>query len=99
MAWQRYYTIEHVETILRRVAKFRANASNALFLISWFMGSINIENLHPLECGVGRLKFRRDRRPGFSIEPIWSFYPKYAFDFVRKLAAWAFVYFKLRRIY
>ena len=31
MAWQRYYTIDHVETILRRVAQTRANASNALF--------------------------------------------------------------------
>src|ERR1700693_5994726 len=34
LAWQRYYTVDHVETILRRVAKTRANASNALFLIT-----------------------------------------------------------------
>ena len=66
MAWQRYYTIEHVETMLRRVAATRANASNALFLITWFMGSINIEHIHPLESGFLRLKFRRDRRPGFA---------------------------------
>jgi len=53
-AWQRYYTIDHVETILRRVASTKANASNALFLISWFMGSINIEHIHPLEGGFLR---------------------------------------------
>jgi hypothetical protein len=32
-AWQRYYTIDHIETVLRRVASVEANASNALFLL------------------------------------------------------------------
>ncbi len=66
LAWQRYYTIEHIETVLRRVASTEANASNALFLITWFKGSIDFENIHPLEGGFLRLKFRRDRRPGFA---------------------------------
>ena len=56
MAWQRYYTIEHVETILRRVASTKASPSNALFLITWFMGAINIERIHPLESGLLRLQ-------------------------------------------
>jgi hypothetical protein len=99
MAWQRYYTIEHVETVIRRVAASKANASNALFLITWFVGSINIEHLHPLECGLLRLKSRRDRRPGLPIEPIWSFYPKYYAAFASKLVRWTALYFKLRRIY
>jgi radical SAM superfamily enzyme YgiQ (UPF0313 family) len=99
MAWQRYYTIEHIETILRRVAMTKANASNALFLITWFTGSINIEHIHPLEGGFLRLKFRRDRRPGFAIEPIWSFYPKYFTEVASKLVRWASLYFKLRMIY
>ena len=71
--------------MLRRVAATKANASNALFLITWFMGSINIENIHPLEGGFLRLKFRRDRRPGLPIEPIWSFYPKYFVEIAVKL--------------
>jgi hypothetical protein len=99
MAWQRYYTIEHVETILRRVAATKANASNALFLITWFMGSINIERIHPLEGGFLRRRSRRDRRPGFPIEPAWRFYPKYAAEIVGKLARWAALYVRLRRIY
>ena len=99
MAWQRYYTIEHIETVLRRVAVTKANASNALFLITWFMGSINLEHIHPLEGGFLRLKFRRDRRPGFAIEPIWSFYPKYLAGLAIKLVRWTALYFKLRRIY
>src|SRR5664279_4723735 len=99
MAWQRYYTIEHVETVLRRVATTKANASNALFLITWFMGSINIENIHPLESGFLRLKFRRDRRASFPREAVWWFYPKYFAQLAAKLVRWTALYFKLRRIY
>lgn len=98
-AWQRYYTIEHIETVIRRVAVTKANASNALFLITWFMGSINIEHIHPLESGLLRLKFRIDRRPGFVREPMWSFYPKYFVEVFSKLVRWTHLYFKLRRIY
>jgi len=98
-AWQRYYTIEHVETILRRVASTKANASNALFLISWFMGSINIERIHPLEGGFLRRRYRRDRRPGLPIEPAWLFYPKHYGSVIGRLARWTALYFKLRRIY
>jgi radical SAM superfamily enzyme YgiQ (UPF0313 family) len=98
-AWQRYYTIEHVETVIRRVAMTKANASNALFLITWFMGSINLEHIHPLEGGFLRLKFRRDRRSGFPREPVWSFYPKYFAELSSKLVRWTHLYFKLRRIY
>jgi hypothetical protein len=98
-AWQRYYTLPHIETVLRRVAATKANASNALFLITWFMGSINIEHIHPLESGFLRQRFRRDRRPGFAIEPVWSFYPKYAAEIASKLVRWTALYFKLRCIY
>jgi radical SAM superfamily enzyme YgiQ (UPF0313 family) len=99
MAWQRYYTLDHIETILRRVASTRANASNALFLITWFVGSINIEHIHPLESGLLRLKFRRDRRPGRKIEPAWLFYPKYFAEMASKVVRWTALYMKLRRIY
>jgi len=98
-AWQRYYTIEHIETILRRVASTKANASNALFLISWFTGSINIEHIHPLEGGFMRRRYRRDRRPGMPIEPAWLFYPKHYGSVVSRLVRWTVLYLKLRRIY
>jgi radical SAM superfamily enzyme YgiQ (UPF0313 family) len=99
LAWQRYYTTDHIETVLRRVASVGANASNALFLITWFKGSIDLENIHPLESGFLRLKFRRDRRPGFAVEPIWLFYPKYLAASAIKLVRWGTLYLRLRRIY
>jgi hypothetical protein len=99
LAWQRYYTIDHVETVLRRVASVGANASNALFLITWFKGSIDLEKIHPLEGGFLRLKFRRDRRADRPVEPVWRFYPRYGLEVVSKLVQWAWLYVRLRHIY
>jgi radical SAM superfamily enzyme YgiQ (UPF0313 family) len=98
-AWETYYTMEHVETILRRMVAKGGRTGNALLLITWFMGSINIEGVHPLESGGFRMKFRRDRRPGLPILPIWKFYPLYAVESVAKALKWGWLYFKLRRIY
>jgi radical SAM superfamily enzyme YgiQ (UPF0313 family) len=99
MAWETYYTKEHVEAVLRRLIAKRASASNAILLMTWFGGSIHIEGVHPLEAGLFRYKFRRDRRPGFAIEPRWKFYPKYFFESIAKLGRWFTMYAGLRLIY
>src|SRR4029079_1888928 len=62
LAWKRYYTPDHIDTIFRRAAAMRAYSTNVLFLITWFVGSIRFEHVHPLESGFVRRKFRRDRR-------------------------------------
>jgi Radical SAM superfamily len=99
LAWQRYYSFDHIEVVLRRVAASRANAGNALFLITWFKGSVEFEGVHPLEGGFLRRKSRRDRRPGRLIEPVWLFYPRYYSEVAIKLVRWAALYLRLRRIY
>ena len=66
LGWQCYYTFGHMETVLRRVASIGANAGNALFLMTWFKGSIDFENVHPLEGGFLGPKHRRDRRSSFA---------------------------------
>jgi radical SAM superfamily enzyme YgiQ (UPF0313 family) len=99
MAWETYYTKEHVESVLRRLIAKRASASNAILLMTWFGGSIHIEKVHPLEAGLFRYKFRRDRRAGFPVEPRWSFYPKYVFESLVKLGRWFGTYAGLRLIY
>jgi hypothetical protein len=99
LAWQRYYTTDHITTVLRRVAASGGNASNALFLITWFKGSIDFEQIHPLESGFFRLKYRRDRRPDRPREPVWRFYPRYLAESVTKVTKWAALYVRLRRIY
>jgi hypothetical protein len=98
-AWETYYTMEHMETVLRRLIAKKGRANNALVLITWFMGSIHIEKVHPLEGGVIRLKFRRDRRPGLPIEPALTFYPKYWVESLIKISRLATLYWRLRSIY
>jgi hypothetical protein len=99
MAWQRYYTDEHIETVLKRVASVGANASNALFLITWFKGSIDFEHIHPLESGFMRKKSRLDRRPTLPREPVWRFYPRYWTEIATKTVQWVGLYLRLRRKY
>jgi radical SAM superfamily enzyme YgiQ (UPF0313 family) len=99
LAWQTYYSPDHVETILRRAAAKRISAGNVLFLITWFKGCIDIEKVHPLENGFFRMKFRRDRRSGLKREPAWLFYPKYAFETVTKQVQWVSLYLRLRSRY
>ena len=98
LAWDTYYTWDHVETIMRRSAAKRTNISNLIALVAWFKGSLRIEKIHPLESGVFRLKFRRDRRPGFPVLPVWKFYPAYFVETVHKLGQWGSLLLKLRRI-
>ena len=98
-AWKTYYTLEHIETILRRLVAKKGRAANAIVLMMWFMSAIHLEGVHPLESGVFRLKSRRDRRPGLPREPIWIFYPRYWTESVFKLARLAILYGRIRRIY
>ncbi|HMJ90549.1 MAG TPA: radical SAM protein [Candidatus Acidoferrum sp.] len=98
VAWDTYYTWDHVETILRRSAATQTNISNLIALMAWFKGSLKIEGIHPLEGGIFRLKFRRDRRPGFPILPVWKFYPAYLSETLYKLGQWGSLLFRLRRI-
>ena len=99
LAWQRYYTDEHIETIMHRAAAMRANVSNALFLITWFKGSIDIEKIHPLESGFLRRRYRTARRPGWPIVPAWRFYPAYYAETAAKIVRWIWLYTRLRRRY
>ncbi len=98
-AWKTYYTLEHIETVLRRLIAKKGPAANAIILMMWFMSAIHLEGVHPLESGVFRLKSRRDRRPGLPREPIWKFYPRYWTESVVKLARLAILYGRIRRIY
>ncbi|HEY3640421.1 MAG TPA: B12-binding domain-containing radical SAM protein [Xanthobacteraceae bacterium] len=99
LAWQTYYTREHIRTVMRRAAATRANPSNVLFLITWFKGCIDIEKIHPLEGGFLRMKFRRDRRSGLPLEPVWWFYPRYWWESLAKQVLWIKLYVGLRRMY
>jgi radical SAM superfamily enzyme YgiQ (UPF0313 family) len=98
-AWEVYYTPQHVETVLRRATVTRVSPGKALFLMVWFKGCIDIEQIHPLEGGILRLKSRRDRRPELPLEPVWRFYPGYLMETIAKQVRWASLYLRMRKIY
>ena len=59
-----------------------------LSTLLWFHLMIAYENLHPLEGGALRLKFRKDRRPGLPIESPLAFYPRMVRESLRKLGGY-----------
>ena len=97
-AWDIYYTPEHLDTLMRRAAATKTGLSRMQSILLMFSSAVAIENVHPLQCGIFRLKFRRDRRPDLPIEPIWTFYPKYFWEVVSKHAKLLHRWMLLRRI-
>jgi hypothetical protein len=93
MAWETFYTPEHMERILRRSAATGGNIASLLAILMVYSRFMAVEKLSPLQGGIFRLKFRRERRAGLPIEPVWKFYPKYGWEIVSKharlLAHWA----------
>jgi hypothetical protein len=93
MAWQTFYTPDHIERILRRGAAAGGNIASLLGILMVYSRFVEVEKVNPLQGGIFRLKFRRDRRPGMPIEPVWKFYPKYGWEILSKharfVAHWA----------
>ena len=85
-AWDTFYTMEHVETLMRRAAACGIKTQKIMKLAFFSHATHTIEGVHPLLGGLLRLKFRRDRRPGRPIENPFMFYPRYAWECLSKAA-------------
>ena len=82
-AWDAYYTPEHVETVIRRAARLGLRAPNKMkWMMLSFHASATIEGIHPLDSGLFRRKYRRDRRAGLPRETPVAFYGRYAWEIV-----------------
>jgi hypothetical protein len=97
-AWDIFYTDEHLETIMRRAAATGINLHSLMPILMWFSSAVRIENLHPLQWGIFRVKRRRDRRPGLPLESPLTFYARYAGETARKAARLARRWRHLKRI-
>lgn len=67
-AWDVFYSPEHIETLFKRRQADRSSSGKLLGQILWFIGSIRIENIHPLQSGIIRQQSRSERRPTFPKE-------------------------------
>ena len=94
-AWDQFYTAAHLETILRRAHASGINVWSLHPILLWFSSAVPLENVHPLQAGILRLKRRTDRRSGMPLEPRLAFYGKCASSLVRKYSA---LYRRWRRL-
>ena len=72
-AWSLYYTPEHMATILRRAAATGIPLNSLIKALVPFATTAHLENVHPLQGGLFRLKRRSERRPGLPRENIAIF--------------------------
>jgi radical SAM superfamily enzyme YgiQ (UPF0313 family) len=85
-AWELYYTPAHIETLLRRAVATGIPVFSLLKVLAPFKLMVALENLHPLQSGLFRLKHRSERRPGLPREGLLDFYLRYWRDLVTKNA-------------
>jgi len=97
-AWDLYYSPEHVERVIRRTKLWNYDSYNMMAKLFSFYEAIKLENVHPLESGVLRRKYRLDRRSGMPIESPLSFYPRYAWEVLSKHVRLAAMHWNFRRI-
>jgi hypothetical protein len=97
-AWKRYYSDEHVETIMRRAIASGINRTKVLDSLTIFSGSARIEGVHPLQFGFFRRKLRKQRRYGMPLLGPFVFYPWRAWDFLKVTSQWARLIWRYRRI-
>jgi hypothetical protein len=76
-AWLQYYSMEHIETLLRRAVADGIATKRLMLSLVVFRGMPLIEDVHPLQGGYLRRKVRRSRRPGSPPDNTLLFYVRY----------------------
>ena len=79
-AWTLYYTPAHMETLLRRAAATGVPMGSLVKLLVAFAAMVPLENLHPLQSGLFRLKHPSERRAGLPRESAWIFWPRFFWE-------------------
>ena len=80
-AWDAYYSMEHLERLMRRATSVGRNPKRIMEIALQFYGCFKFEGVHPLQGGFIRRKVRTERRPGFAVENPLVFYPRRTWEF------------------
>jgi len=88
-AWWLYYTPEHMVTLLRRAAATGVPLGSLFKVLLTFATSVPIENVHPLQSGILRLRHPSERRPGLPPENRLMFWPRFVWESFAKHVKWA----------
>lgn len=85
-AWSIYYTPAHMKTLLRRAVATGVPVNSLIKILVNFATTVRLENVHPLQGGVLRLKHRSERRPGLPRERAVMFWARYVWTTVHNHA-------------
>jgi hypothetical protein len=97
-AWSQYYSMAHIETLLRRAAADGIPTTRLMFSLVVFRGMPLIERVHPLQGGYLRRRVRRTRRAGMPAEPAALFYARHLARTVANLARLGALVWRMDRI-
>ncbi|WP_159011035.1 radical SAM protein [Bradyrhizobium sp. S69] len=85
-AWSLYYTPTHMKTLLRRAAVNGVPLLNLAKYLLTFSTTDRLEQVHPLQGGILRLKHPSERRLGLPQESAWIFWPRFLGGTIKKQA-------------
>jgi hypothetical protein len=85
-AWSLYYTPAHMKTLLRRAAANGVPLLNLAKYLLTFSTTDRLEQVHPLQGGILRLKHPSERRLGLPQESAWIFWPRFFGGTIKKQA-------------
>jgi hypothetical protein len=85
-AWSLYYTPEHMKTLLRRMAAGGGSMGSLVKVLVAFATTVRLENVHPLQAGILRLRHPSERRPGLPREHPFVFWTGFVWQTLNKHA-------------
>lgn len=85
-AWSLYYTPGHMRTLLRRAVATGVPLHSLVKLLVTFATAVPLENIHPLQTGLFRLRHPSERRPGLPRENPFVFWPRFVWQTLNKNA-------------
>ncbi|WSG97268.1 radical SAM protein [Rhizobium johnstonii] len=88
-AWALYYSPDHMKTLLRRAVATGVPLARLVKVLVSFATTVPLENVHPLQSGLLRLKTPSERRPDLPRENPLVFWPRFARQTFRKHASLA----------
>ncbi len=94
-----YYTPEHVETVIRRAQAWQFSVNEAKWMMLSFYAAAKVEGVHPMDSGIFRRKYRRDRRGGLRQENPFLFYARYGWEIATKHLRYVWLYLMFHRAY
>lgn len=88
-AWGLYYSRAHMATLLRRAAATNVPIKSLVKLLVTFSSTVRLENVHPLQGGLLRLRHPTERRPTHAPEGAFVFWSRLIWDALKVHASLA----------